>query len=95
MDRFDHRARVRDVALGARVREDRADQVFADNALREICNLDLEVDGAGALCRHLDHLRVQARIQEHPAALLRHAGHQPHGLCGGGRFVEKRGVRDV
>ena len=63
-------------------------QVLADDALGQVGHLDLEVDRAGALGGDCDHLRVQARIQEHPAALLHHTRHQADGFGGGGCFVE-------
>ena len=94
MQLLDGGARVDDIALGARVGQNGTDKVFANDAIADIGNLDLELDGASTLGSYGQYLRVKPGIEQNAASLLYRAGHQPHGLGGGRGFVEKRGVRD-
>ena len=89
---LDDAAWVKDVALGAGVRNDGADEVFAHEALADIEDFHLELDGASALRRHSEHLRMQAGVQDDAAALLDRAGHQADCLSGSGSLVEQGSV---
>ena len=94
VDRFDHRARVDDISLGARVRQHDADEVFADQVRVERGDFHLEIQGTGALRGDGDDLGVQACVEKHAATLLHLAGHEADGLGDGRGFVEKRRIRD-
>ena len=94
MQLLNGRAWIHDVAFGTRVRQDGTDEILAHDAIADISDLHLELDGAGALGSHGQDLRVQAGIQQHAAALLHRTRHEAHGLGSGRGFVEKRGVGD-
>ena len=94
MQLFNGRARIHNVTFGTGVGEDGSNEVFAHDAVANIRDFDLELDGAGALSSHGKDLWMQAGIQQNAPALLHRTRHEADGFGGGRGFVEKRGVCD-
>ena len=90
MQLLDKGGGVKDIALGTGIGNDRTNKVLSNEAFAQVDDFHLEVNGAGALRSNGKHLRVQARIQHHAAALLYRARHKPHGF-GGGRGLVQQG----
>ncbi|MCY1517305.1 hypothetical protein D9M68_519800 [compost metagenome] len=84
------------VAVGARILEDRAENIDRIEIGEGIADDDLPAERLGAGLQESDRLRVAVLVDEEGLGLrLRDALGHRHGFSCGGRFVEQRGVGDV
>ena len=94
MQLFDEGRGIKNVALGAGVGNDGANEVLAYEAFAQVDDFHLEVNRAGTLRGDGKHLRVQAGIEHYTAALLYRTGHKAHGLSRSRSLIQERGIRN-